>query len=429
VGAARASGGDARFVTELLTLDIESIAAGGDGVARHDGLVVFVPRSAPGDRVVATVTKKGRLARGVIERIERASVQRIEAACPHYEGDHCGGCQFQHLSIAAQRSAKQRIVAETFRRIGKREVALPELVAGERAWRYRQKLTMALRRDNGAWRAGLHQFDDPERVFALHDCLIADERLIGVWRDILAAAGHLPRVDRLRGSVRLLGDGSPRAAFVLEGARRWGAHAEFFDRTPSLGALWWIPDGGTRRQLHDRRAGAGRAEPGASFTQVNAEMAPRLAAFVRDAVMAHAPATVVDAYAGAGEVAVALAARGVHVTAIELDPDASAACAARLGAGSRSVAGRVEDTLGTALPADVVILNPPRAGVDARVTARLSSDESVRGIVYVSCDPATLARDVARLPAWRVARLTAFDMFPQTAHVETVCELVPGAAS
>jgi 23S rRNA (uracil1939-C5)-methyltransferase len=144
--------------------------------------------------------------------------------------------------------------------------------------------------------------------------------------------------------------------------------------------------------------------------------------------MAHAPATVVDAYAGAGEVAVALAARGVRVTAIELDPEASAACAARLGARSRSVTGRVEDALGAALPADVVILNPPRAGVDARVTARLASDASVRGIVYVSCDPATLARDVARLPAWRVARLTAFDMFPQTAHVETVCELVPGAA-
>jgi 23S rRNA (uracil1939-C5)-methyltransferase len=415
-------------VTELLTLDIESIAAGGDGVARHDGLVVFVPRSAPGDRLVANVTKRGRLARGVVERIERASPDRIDAACPHYEGDHCGGCQLQHLSIAAQRRAKGRIVADTFRRVGKREVALPELLGGERTWRYRQKLTMALRREGGSWRAGLHQFDDPERVFALHDCLISDERLIGVWRDILAAAAYLPRADRLRGSVRLLGDQSPGAVFVLEGARQWGAHSEFFDRTPSLSALWWIPDGGSRRMLHDRRTGTARAEPGASFTQVNGEMAPRLAAFVADTVMAHAPATVVDAYAGSGEMAVELASRGIRVTAIELDPEASAACGARLGAGSRSVRGRVEDALGAALPADVVVLNPPRAGVDARVTALLESAASARAIVYVSCDPATLARDVARLPAWRVERLTAFDMFPQTAHVETVCELVPLAS-
>jgi 23S rRNA (uracil1939-C5)-methyltransferase len=228
--------------------------------------------------------------------------------------------------------------------------------------------------------------------------------------------------------VRLLGDLPPCAAFVLEGGRQWSAHAEFFERTPSLGALWWIPDGGARRLLHDRRTGAARAEPGASFAQVNGEMAPLLAAFVTEAVMMQAPATVVDAYAGAGEVAAALAARGVRVTAIERDAEASAACAARLGAGSRSVTGRVEDALGAALPADVVVLNPPRAGVDARVTACLAADASVRAIVYVSCDPATLARDVARLPAWRIARLTAFDMFPQTAHVETVCELVPGAA-
>jgi len=85
-----------------------------------------------------------------------------------------------------------------------------------------------------------------------------------------------------------------------------------------------------------------------------------------------------------------------------------------------------EDALPTALPADVVILNPPRAGVDARVTAALEAARaSTRAIVYVSCDPATLARDVGRLGGWRIASLESFDMFPQTAHVETVCELIP----
>jgi 23S rRNA (uracil1939-C5)-methyltransferase len=90
------------------------------------------------------------------------------------------------------------------------------------------------------------------------------------------------------------------------------------------------------------------------------------------------------------------------------------------------VVGRVEDMLARALPADVVLVNPPRSGVDERVTTILEQvADAPRAVVYVSCDPATLARDVARLPRYRIASLRAFDMFPQTAHVETVCELVP----
>jgi 23S rRNA (uracil1939-C5)-methyltransferase len=161
---------------------------------------------------------------------------------------------------------------------------------------------------------------------------------------------------------------------------------------------------------------------------VNPGVAALLETFVIESAMSYAPATIVDAYSGAGTVAAELAGRGVRVTAIELDAEASAFSAAHLPSGSRALTGRVEQLLGGAFPADLVILNPPRAGVDARVTSRLEAETSVRAILYVSCDPATLARDVARLPSWRIARVTVFDMFPQTAHVETVCELVPGAA-
>ena len=94
--------------------------------------------------------------------------------------------------------------------------------------------------------------------------------------------------------------------------------------------------------------------------------------------------------------------------------------------GSRSIAARVEDVIEQSLPADVVLLNPPRVGVHERVTAAIAAvSPAPRAVIYVSCDPATLARDVARLPGYRIASLRAFDMFPQTAHVETVCELVP----
>ena len=168
---------------------------------------------------------------------------------------------------------------------------------------------------------------------------------------------------------------------------------------------------------------------GASFVQVNADVAATLASRVETLVMAHAPATVIDAYAGTGDVAAALARRGVEVAAIELDADASVASASRLTAPSRAIAAKVEDVLADLLPADVVVLNPPRVGVDAGVTAALAGGvPRPRAIIYVSCDPATLARDVLRLSGWRVASLDCYDMFPQTAHVETVCELVPEGA-
>jgi 23S rRNA (uracil1939-C5)-methyltransferase len=135
---------------------------------------------------------------------------------------------------------------------------------------------------------------------------------------------------------------------------------------------------------------------------------------------------VIDAYAGSGSTAVPLAKQGIRVTAIEVDRDAVAACSAQLPTGSKAIAGRVEDVLPRALPSDVVILNPPRSGLNERVPAELErAPRPPRAIVYVSCDPATLARDLARMPRYRVASVHAFDMFPQTAHVETVCELVP----
>jgi 23S rRNA (uracil1939-C5)-methyltransferase len=169
--------------------------------------------------------------------------------------------------------------------------------------------------------------------------------------------------------------------------------------------------------------------PGASFAQINAAVAAELRAHVLERVGAHEPRTLVDAYSGLGDLAVSLASSELHVTAIELDSAAAAWCGTLLPAHSRSIAARVEDALPSALPADVVVLNPPRRGVDARVTEELQERAAdTRAIVYVSCNPATLARDLSRLPRWRVASLVAFDMFPQTAHVETVCELVPEAA-
>lgn len=403
------------------SLAIASLASGGDGVARHEGLVVFTPRTAPGDLVEADVRVEGRVGRGTLERVVRAGPGRVAPECAHYLApDRCGGCQWQHVSLATQRAAKQQMVVDAFRRIAKRTVALPELHGGD-AWRYRRALTLAIRRDGTRTWAGLRAHDDPEAVFALTDCSITDGRVVAAWRAILAAADHLPAGDRLRGTVRWLDE---RPLFVLEGGTDWPALGAFLDAVPSLGAVWWQAEGRRRRIVADRRPSE---VPGASFAQVNVEVAARMQADVVAAVLAHAPKTVIDGYSGGGDVALALAAHGVQVAAVELDEEAAAWAAARLPAPSRAIAARVEDVLERLLPSDVVILNPPRAGVDARVTAALST-RPPKVIVYVSCDPATLARDVARLAGWRLRNLTCYDMFPQTAHVESVCELVPEAA-
>ena len=404
----------------IATVTIDSIAAGGDGVGRSEGLVVFVPRTAPGDEVTAEVNSKGRFGRGILRGVVTASPVRIDPPCPHYTRDKCGGCQLQHMTYDSQRAAKQGIIRDSLQRIGKRQLAAPQVEQSPKEWRYRTKLTLTMRRRGERWIAGLHPYDDPARVFALADCPITDRRVVAAWREIMNADAHLPIAQELRGSVRITSDG---ATFVLFGGQRWSAWEQFAAAVPSIAALWWEPTEQPRRLLFDKRQD--RA-PSASFAQVNAEMGEILREFVLNRVMEREPRTVIDAYAGAGHVAIELAKRGVTVTAIELDREASQWSSERLAAPSRAVNARVEQALPGVLPADIVILNPPRAGVDERVTATLELErDHLDAVIYVSCNPATLARDLSRLPGYTVESVHGFDMFPQTAHVETVCLLRP----
>jgi 23S rRNA (uracil1939-C5)-methyltransferase len=407
---------------------VGSIAAGGDGVAKHDGLAVFIPRTAPGDLADVSLERRGRFGRGTLIALAEPSPDRVDPPCVHYTRDRCGGCQLQHMRYESQLTAKATIVRDAMQRIGKRPVEVVSIEPSPSPWRYRTKLTLALRWTGAEWIAGLHQFDDPDRVFRLEDCPITDERVVAVWRQVLAASTLLPRARQLRAAVRLTRDG---ASLVVEGGGAWRDAGALADRVSALTSVWWEPAGGHRRLMVDRRSAAGdvatggEKPPDASFAQVNSAAATMLHGHVMAIAMAHAPATAVDAYAGTGATALALANRGVAVAAIELDAGAGRWMAAQLPSGSRAIVGRVEDTIDAVLPADVVLLNPPRTGVDERVTAALERGKPPRAVVYVSCNPATLARDVQRLPRYRIASLGSFDMFPQTAHVETVCELVP----
>ena len=409
----------------MKTIDvrIESIAAGGDGIARHGGIVVFVPRSAPDDLARVNAVQDGRLMRGTLVEVLEPSSLRVDPPCAHYTGDQCGGCQIQHLDYErGQLLAKSRMIGDALTRIGKATIErAPEVEASAKQWRYRTKLTLALRRRDARWIAGLRRYDDPDAVFELRDCPITDERVVAAWANVMRHQQHFPSAARLRGALRLLGDSF---SFTLEGGADWPAREQFFLALPELAQLWWMPEGKRRRLVASRE----NREAGASFAQVNPVVAARLREWVTGLATTARPKVAVDAYAGTGDIAVALSEQGARVTAIEIDRDASRVCADRLPAGSRAIAAAVEQALPDALPADLVVLNPPRTGLDERIPRQLQSGGTLpRTLIYVSCNPATLARDIRRLDRYTIRSLRGFDMFPQTAHVETVCELVPAA--
>ncbi|MBI3792362.1 MAG: class I SAM-dependent RNA methyltransferase, partial [Gemmatimonadetes bacterium] len=321
-------------MSTTVTLDIASIGAGGVGVARADGRVVFVPRTAPGERIEATLepaASDARFLNGRLTRVLAPGPDRVAPACPHYDGDDCGGCQLQHLTEEAQQRAKVGIITDAFQRIAKRPLAAPPaLQAGPSPWRYRRALSLHFRPDGAhAWHAGMHAYHAPGTIFALSDCLITREGVVAALRAVVDAGAHLPAWNGLRITARETPAG---IALLIEGAEVWdeGGAQRLLEAVPALAAIWWHPHRGRRRLVADRRV---QPEPGASFAQVNAEVAELLRAHLLARVRAFRPRTVVDAYAGAGDTAVPLAQDGARVTAIELDAEASRWCASRLPAG------------------------------------------------------------------------------------------------
>lgn len=450
-----------RLPESVQTLTIDRIAAGGDGVARADGMAVFVPRTAPGDVAQVAYVSHARHGRGRVLQILTPSAHRVEPPCVHYERDRCGGCQLQHLDVESQQLARRQIVQDTLRRIGRREIALPSLDTGD-AWGYRSRLTLTLRRSGNRWIGGLHAHDDPSRVFALETCLIAHPALVSAWGGIrsvlrqgtgaLPVAGESGLVASLRLSLRLEGgekeggaaDGDERGVqVVIEGGAVWPQQTEWTDAVKRADArirgVWWTPATSGESVSTTRADTAGpvadylpQAREALAFAQVNAGIASRLRDLVFEAVQQFTPKRVLDGYAGTGLLSERLARAGVPVVAVEADAAGAESAVARLAAAgdagtrSRVVCDLMERAVASLdMLTDVVVLNPPRRGVHADVTSWLESpaQRHVRGVVYVSCDPATLARDLARLPSWRVDRVQCFDMFPQTAHVETVCVL------
>jgi len=429
----------------LVTVTVRAVAAGGAGVADlPDGRVVFVPRTAPGDRASIRVSKShARWAEGTLERLVDAGPERRDALCALY--DACGGCQLQHLSYGGQLAWKGRIVADALARIGRVEdVAVPEVVASPEETRYRSRVTFTLRRlAGGRVVAGFHALGRPAHVVDVGgECVLPRPEILDAWvalrkgwgagARLLPAGGRLRLTLRTRGAA--IGASGEGVALVVEGGPSGWRAAPLAEAVPGLTEIWHAPGDAPGEEGRNTRGGAPRllhgpdAEARApSFVQVNTEAAALLVAHVAD--LAGSGAHAVDAYCGVGEYARALVARGWRVTGIELDAAACAVARAHAPPGFEIREGRVEERLEGALPADLLIVNPPRPGLDAEVVRAALRGRPPR-LVYVSCDPATLARDVRALSdAYTVASVRCFDLFPQTAHVETVLSLTERRAA
>lgn len=418
---------------EPTLLRVDRIAGGGDGVGREpSGRVVFVPRTAPGDVVrVEIVEAKARWARGrVREQVSRGNARRL-APCPVY--DVCGGCRLQHLTPVEQRRVKRDLVEDALRRIGGLDVPVPDVMASGSEFEYRNRVTFSSRFNDGKLVAGFRTIHDPASLADVRKCLLAEAPIVAAWEGLRKAWDdgicEPPLEPDTRITVRAAINGT--VDVLIRGGRPPGSDdlSHLLDQVPGL-IGWHHARSGQEpvclageETLSDRWQDIAFDLPADVFLQVNREVSSELDGWLNARAGDLEGLSVLDLYSGVGARAIRWARDGAHVTACEVSDRAATACGrAAAGTGGRLVvvADRVENRIAELLPADLVVVNPPRMGLSRRVTEALVT--GVAGeLAYVSCDPATLGRDLDRLQAaWHVEEVQPFDAFPQTAHVETV---------
>jgi 23S rRNA (uracil1939-C5)-methyltransferase len=424
---------------ELLNLEVESLAYGGRGVARHNGFVVFVAGGLPGDRVRAEVTKaKRHFAEARTIDLLRPSADRVEERCRH-GGEPCPGAPWQGLDYERQLEAKREQVDEALRRIG--ELGGYELEPSEPAvdrWRYRNKLEYSFGEQDGELVLGFHARGRWDRVIGIDDCHLASERgnearnRVRDW----ARAAALGAYDR-RARQGLL-----RNLVVREGRRTAELQTRLvtspgeLPRPPvDLHTVIEGPSGGTdgptgvldRERLGEELCGLRLQISHAAFFQTNTEMAERLYGVAREYAGLSGRERVFDLYCGIGTLGLAMARAAGEVWGLEIVPEAVRDAAlnaeengidnARFMAANARTG--IRPLLEQAGRPDVVLIDPPRAGLSQKIVRRLIECEAPR-IVYVSCNPTTLAPNAAQLQeaGYRLRRVKAVDMFPQTPHIE-----------
>jgi 23S rRNA (uracil1939-C5)-methyltransferase len=440
---------------EELELQIDSLAYGGSGVGRVDGFVVFVRGGLPGDRVRAKVTK---VKRGFAEAASQAvldpSSQRVEAPCRHF--GICGGCRFQDLSYDAQAAAKEQQVRDALARIGRiPEPPVEPIVPAASVYGYRNKLEYSFAAGDEEVELGFHRAGRWDEVIGIEECLLTTD----LGNAIRLAVRDWAREEKLEPYDQATGKGYLRHLVFREGRNtgqalavlvtapgerfETGYFVEVLRRFPEVRSIHWAINDTPAEQtnlptrllwgedaIEERILGLRvRVRPGA-FLQTNTEMAERLYGIAGEFASLTGTEKVFDLYCGTGTIGLSLAGNAHEVWGLEISEEA-VACAienaelneidnARFFAGN--VGQTVEQLVEEAGAPDVAIVDPPRAGLAGKALRRTGELGAPR-IVYVSCNPTTLASDVKVLRedfGYELLRCRPVDMFPHTPHVESV---------
>ena len=392
-----------------LSLRVEKLIYGGDGLSRLDGEVVFTPFVLPGESIEAVRSESRKhVQRTTLVRVEEPSPDRLQPPCPVF--GRCGGCHYQHASYEAQLRIKREILAETLRRVGKIEFDLAriETVAGE-PFGYRNRAQFHFERG----RMGFREMNS-RKLVEIRECPISSPKI----NEVITTLNRLVRDRRWPDFVESL------EVFTDENQVQWNVLES--QRPVAKRFFEWLAaetPGTVDGPLEYAVNGDFFTVSGSSFFQVNRFLLPRLADL---AIGQNDGGAAWDLYAGAGLFTLPLARRFDRVVAVEAG---KSALDLRHNAGRARISADViteqtEAFLTAARGApDFVLADPPRAGLGKAATARLLALRPP-ALVIVSCDPATLARDLAVLaPAYRINRMTLADLFPQTFHMETIVEL------
>jgi 23S rRNA (uracil1939-C5)-methyltransferase len=422
-------------------LTIEKLVYGGDGLARAQSgeraKTVFVPFVLPGEQVEATaIEERPGFARARLDRVLRPSALRSEPPCLYFT--QCGGCQYQHVDYAAQLNFKSEILRETIRRTAKIDLSVPVETHSSPPLHYRNRTRFHLRHRPefaiGYFREGSHELL-PVRACPISSLLI-NRALDGFWklgatceiptdiaqvemfsdavdeRLLIELYFNSPSDDRsaLKDFARNLASAMPEVFGVVAFAQRSPGSAGRADQEELLFG---------EKQLKYRVGDRNYSVSAGSFFQTNRFLVPKLAELV---VGTHQGRLALDLYSGVGLFAAPLARGFERVIAVESYPASVQDLRANVSASVKVSAQSTEAylTSATTLKPDFIVVDPPRSGLGARVCAQLNRLPA-GAMTYLSCDPATLARDSAQLltGGWRISEVHLIDLFPQTFHIET----------
>jgi 23S rRNA (uracil1939-C5)-methyltransferase len=447
---------------DALTISIDDLAFGGEGVGRLNGYVVFVRGGIPGDRLTVRLTEaRARYGRGVIEAVETPSPDRVAAPCPYF--GRCGGCRLQHVAYPAQLAFKAKQVRDCLERLGGLPAfELRPIVPAPEGLGYRNKMEFTVVPSAAGPALGLHEADRYDIVLDIDRCLLQSDTmnaLLAETREVVRARG-LPAYEPTPDGE---GRGLLRFVTLREGRRTGQAMVNLVASAPDVAALAPVAEHlrarvpatasvvlnvnaqkasvavGTEEHLllgrdtiTERLGDVDFQISANSFFQTNTQQAERLFAIVEEACALTGTETVIDLYSGTGAISLLLARTSRHVYGVELAPAAVADAVRNAGANrienctflTGEVRHVLPELLRQGVRANVVVADPPRAGFHPKALSALATLGPAR-LVYVSCNPSTLARDVGELvrQGYVLEWVQPVDMFPQTPHIEAVARL------